>query len=43
MEYYKDAIKNGCCGFNDQKFIFNEKSLLGIKKRIFWLGYNFGH
>jgi hypothetical protein len=46
MKRYKEAKENGCCGFNDQKFVFkvwNEEKLSYIKKRIFWIGYNFGH
>lgn len=43
MKTYEQTKKNGCCGFNDEKFIFKEKTLFGIKERVFWMGYNYGH
>lgn len=44
MKNYKKDLKNGCCGFNDERFIFKEKNLLGIEtERYFRIGYNFGH
>jgi hypothetical protein len=44
-KHYKEAVKNGCCGFNDQKFVFKtyDAKSSTIKERVFWIGYNFGH
>jgi len=38
---YQEAIKNGCCGFQDAEYTFIDK--VTGEKEVFKIGYNFGH
>jgi len=41
MKKYNEIRDGGCCGFSDDKFIFEDHDDGCI--RVFWYGFNFGH